>query len=116
MNARFIVAALLETEDIDWTPDPADEVSVEKFVDQTVAARQASGIVDKDVAETARVGQWLYHRPTGKRAKVNGSCKLWKREPEKYSLPMKYGLYEYFYITPENAADWSTAPIERGLI
>lgn len=40
------------------------------------------------------------------RCRVNGRCKTWKTRPEDFSLPVKYGLYECFYITPRNADDW----------
>lgn len=32
-------------------------------------------------------------------AKVNGQVKRWKREPDRISIPCKYGLYEYFTLT-----------------
>ncbi|MDD5387673.1 MAG: hypothetical protein PHQ22_10810 [Sulfuricurvum sp.] len=35
--------------------------------------------------------------------RVNGACKLWKRSPERFRLPIKRGLYEHGYITEENA-------------
>lgn len=35
--------------------------------------------------------------------RANGKCKLWKREPERFQLPIKYGLRSYGYITEENA-------------
>ena len=37
----------------------------------------------------------------------NGKTKTWKRNPEKFQIPVKYGLYEYFYITNENAHEFS---------
>jgi len=43
------------------------------------------------------------------RCKVNGKCKTWKRSPERFQLPVKHGLYDYFYITPENASGWVAA-------
>lgn len=33
----------------------------------------------------------------------NGKTKTWKTRPGKFKVPVKYGLYEYFYITDENA-------------
>lgn len=29
------------------------------------------------------------------RVKINGAVKLWKRDPNRFSVPVKYGLYEY---------------------
>lgn len=37
------------------------------------------------------------------RWRANGKCKTWKRNPERFQLPIKYGLYSYGYITEENA-------------
>lgn len=34
--------------------------------------------------------------------RVNGKIKLWKRQPDKFSLPVKHGLYQYGYITEDN--------------
>ncbi len=41
-----------------------------------------------------------------KRCRANGKCKTWKTRPNDFKLPVKYGLYEYFHITNENAAEW----------
>jgi hypothetical protein len=43
------------------------------------------------------------------RARVNGKVKTWKSKAyaDKFEIPMKYGLYECFYITNSNAADWT---------
>ena len=48
--------------------------------------------------------------------RANGQCKTWKRDPERFQLPIKYGLYEYSYITNENAADFHVeedCPLKR---
>jgi hypothetical protein len=39
--------------------------------------------------------------------RATGKCKTWKTRPEEFKLPVKYGLYQSFYITPENAHEWS---------
>jgi len=41
------------------------------------------------------------------RCRVNGKCKTWKTRPDEFKLPVKYGLYQYFYITQDNAHEWS---------
>src|ERR1043166_7430204 len=35
--------------------------------------------------------------------RVNGAVKLWKRRPNDFRIPVKYGLYEYAYVgtTPD---------------
>lgn len=63
-------------------------------------------------AINTRHRQYLYHvtekdsqgRPS--RVRVNGMCKTWKRN-DNFRLPVKYGLFNCFYITPSNAANWS---------
>ncbi len=44
------------------------------------------------------------------RCRANGKVKLWKTRQTEFRLPVKYGLREFFYITPHNAADWTVAP------
>ena len=34
---------------------------------------------------------------------ANGKCKTWKTRPNEFKLPIKHGLYDYGYITHENA-------------
>lgn len=45
---------------------------------------------------------------TAVRCRVNGKCKTWKRRPEAFRLPVKYGLKEYFYLDNGNAKEWLT--------
>jgi polyphosphate kinase 2 (PPK2 family) len=41
------------------------------------------------------------------RVRRNGKTKTWKLTPEKFQIPVKYGLYEYGYITNENCKEWT---------
>ena len=34
-----------------------------------------------------------------RQAKVNGKVRRWKRNPDRFELPLKYGLYEYATFT-----------------
>ena len=43
------------------------------------------------------------------RCRVNGKTKVWKTRPDDFIVPVKYGLKHCFYITPENANQWSLA-------
>lgn len=36
----------------------------------------------------------------------NGKTKTWKRQPERWEVPVKYGLWECFRITNEDAAKY----------
>lgn len=32
----------------------------------------------------------------------NGATKLWKRRPDRFQIPVAYGLYEHFYLTADD--------------
>ena len=55
-----------------------------------------------------RNGDILYHifhrnsDGTPERWKVNGKVKRWKREPSRFRVPIKHGLYNYDYLEPDN--------------
>ena len=36
----------------------------------------------------------------------SGMTKTWRRSPERFKVPVKYGLYDSGYITEKNAVDW----------
>lgn len=38
----------------------------------------------------------------------NGRTLTWKRDPTRFCVPIKYGLYQYGEITEDNAQDWHT--------
>jgi hypothetical protein len=38
----------------------------------------------------------------------NGMTKTWVRSPEKFRIPIKFGLYDYHYIDEKNAYQWHT--------
>ena len=39
----------------------------------------------------------------------NGQTKTWKTRPNEFSIPVKYGLYEFGYITHLNCHEWEIA-------
>lgn len=43
------------------------------------------------------------------RCRATGKCQTWKTWPDEFKLPVKYGLRNSFYITQDNAKDWSAA-------
>ncbi len=69
-------------------------------------------MITKKIAENAKHGQIFHHvsrknaDKTPTRCRVMGVCKVWKTRPEDFKLPVKHGMYDSFYITPENAGDW----------
>ena len=105
--AREIAAALFET-------DP-DEIAPQQYLDQLSTEQDTSGVVN---ALTARTAQRFYHRTLkykNTRAPIevrrNGATKYWKREPSKFRVPVKFGLYDCFYVDNSNAGEWSTKPL-----
>ena len=36
----------------------------------------------------------------------NGKTQTWKTRPNEFKVPVKYGLYEYAYITQDNCNEW----------
>lgn len=44
------------------------------------------------------------------RCRRTGKTQLWKTRPNDYKVPVKYGLKESFYLTPETAVSWCIAP------
>ena len=72
-------------------------------------------MITKDIATKLKHGTELRHVKiknadgiSAARCRVTGVCKTWKTKPEQFQLPVKHGLYDSFYITPDNAADWET--------
>jgi hypothetical protein len=57
-------------------------------------------------------GDLIYHAKlrnadrSALRARVNGVCKTWKTRPSDYRLPVKYGLRQCFYVTPNDEKNW----------
>lgn len=41
------------------------------------------------------------------RCRPMGRCKTWVTRPVEFKLPVKFGLYDSFYITERNADQWS---------
>ena len=46
---------------------------------------------------------------TPERWRRNGKTKTWKTRPGHFQIPVKRGLYEYGYITHENAHEFHVA-------
>lgn len=68
---------------------------------------------DLAIALGERWAATLYHKTlknadgTAVRARVNGKCKVWKKRPDTFRLPVKHGLRQCFYIDPDNADEWT---------
>ncbi len=70
------------------------------------------------VAANLPHGTTLYHRyernadGTPARCRVTGKCQTWKRDGEKFKLPVKHGLRNCFYITEANGHAWCLTEVE----
>ena len=66
-------------------------------------------------AKNLKHGDIVHHKElknadgTPARGRVNGKVKTWKRDTSRVSVPMKHGLYNYFYITEDNMQDFTLA-------
>ena len=79
-------------------------------------------MITKELALTLGYRTELYHRRLKNadgsplRCRVNGKCKTWKRAfPGRFQLPVKHGLRHCFYITNDNAHEWSLEPLDAAL-
>ncbi len=43
---------------------------------------------------------------TSKRWRRNGKTRYWKREPDKFVVPVKHGMYNYDHITQDTPGVW----------
>lgn len=63
--------------------------------------------------DSIKPGDTLYHvkekdsRGAPLKVKVNGKPKVWVTRPKEYTIPVKYGLYNCFYITEANGHEWA---------
>ena len=70
-------------------------------------------MITKEIAMALRHGQTLLHvsavdsKKNPVRCRVTGKCQVWKTRPNEFKVPVKYGLYQSFYITEFNAQEWS---------
>ena len=66
----------------------------------------------KQDAVSAKHGDSFHHVSvknsdgTPARCRVTGACKTWKRDLERFKLPVKHGMYDSFYLEPFNAEEW----------
>lgn len=74
------------------------------------AQERASGVVNPN---TVKQYGYIYHKTakkadgTAAAAKVT-SVRTWKRDPNRWEIGWKYGMYEYGTVTPHNADEWTT--------
>lgn len=116
-TASHIVDVLLETDEPSVNIEP-DDVNPETYLYQYADQIDKDAREGKLTAQTALTASRFYSRlhtyKNGRspiEVRRNGATKTWKTRPGEFRIPVKYGLYEYFYITDKDAADWSTIPL-----
>lgn len=108
-EAEKIVENLINDEP--GTPDPKAMVAkVEDREAELERDLQTRGPVNPS---TVKQYDYIYHRTAKKAdgtacgAKVT-RIKTWKRDPNRWEINWKYGMYEYGTVTPHNASEWTT--------
>lgn len=77
-------------------------------------------MITQEIAISATYRQEFHHKTlknadqTPVRCRVNGKCRTWKTRPGQFSLPVKHGLKNCFYINEMNAGDWTSNRQEIG--
>lgn len=69
-------------------------------------------MITKTEALTARHFEHVKNKGSDKqpvRCRAMGKCQVWKTRPNDFSLPVKHGLRNSFYITNANAHEWIVA-------
>lgn len=112
MNPHLIVHTLLED-------DPPDMGGIDprELLNQALDDRDLADKQGKITAANADQHNTFYHRKLKYKTRNeplqcrrNGRTKFWKSRPGEFRIPVKYGMYEYFYIDHTNAHEWSTVP------
>lgn len=76
-------------------------------------------MITKELALTLPYNATLHHKTKKNkdgspvRCRINGKVKIWKTRPNDFKLPVKYGLYECFYIDNifyKNFDEWEFKP------
>lgn len=109
VSALNLVNTLLEADEVD-----PDDIELSDLI-SGVKQDQVSGKITFHAALTANT---FYHRRLKYKGcdarplecRRNGKTKTWKRQPGAFRIPVKYGMYDYFYIDNRNASEWSTVP------
>lgn len=72
------------------------------------------GEVTKMACLNMRRGDRIYHRTKNMAdgsplsVRVMGRCQTWATRPNEFRIPVKFGLYQSFYITDDSAGSWTT--------
>jgi hypothetical protein len=111
MTADEIVENLINDEPGEAPFDPKSvALQAAEQANATDAAARQSGVVNPT---TVKQYGYIYHKKakradgTACAAKVT-SIRTWKRDPGRWEIGWKYGMYEYGTVTPHNADEWTT--------
>lgn len=71
--------------------------------------------VTKEIAESLKHGAIVYHKTLKQgpknariplRVRITGKCQTWKRAPNDFRLPVKWGFKQCWAIDQNNAHEW----------
>jgi hypothetical protein len=87
---------------------------LETFPDVHITRDQALGLTHGDILHYAPVCNRTVGPRGGVKVKVerwrvNGKVKTWKRSPDRFEIPIKFGLYGFSYLTDSNCDQFHLA-------
>ena len=116
-SAHQIVNTLLEADEPLEASLGDDESPAEVFANATQQIEQ-DRLTGQLTPVSAQTAQNFYHRTktysngrTPISVRRNGATKTWKTRPGEFRIPVKYGMYEHFYITQDDVDEWSVTPL-----
>jgi hypothetical protein len=71
-----------------------------------ITIREARKLTHGDILHDVK---WKNADGTPVRWRVNGAVKFWKTRPKEFRIPVKHGMYDFGYITHENAEYFEVA-------
>lgn len=82
------------------TKEQAMNLEVGDYIIQTHSLNNFSRAIQK--LELFPDGSHGFTLPKTKRWKINGKVKTWKRDTNRFEIPLKHGLLEFGYLTNKN--------------
>ena len=69
-------------------------------------------MITKQEAMDLDIGQVIYHgknrdsKNYPQKWRVNGKTQTWKTRPNDFKVPLKHGMYDWWYLQPSNVEDF----------
>lgn len=102
-SARQIVSALLED---------GEEFNAREYLQQGYKPDEVN--VESALKATRFYHRKLKYKGSDRPIEVRkmGRVKTWVRQPDRFRVPVRYGMYDSFYIDNDNAHEWAVRPEE----